>query len=104
MAKLFIVDFSKDLSQIGLLELFSIHGTVNTVTIVTDQQTGESKCYGFVTMTDSAGAGRAIAALNGSQLGGRQLSVRLAEDKKQVQKVAPSKRPRRASGQQSDQR
>lgn len=95
MAKLFIVGFPKDLSQIGLLELFSIHGTVNTVTIITDQQTGESKCYGFVTMTDAAGARRAIAALDGTKLGGRQLSVRLAEDKKPAQPPVRGKRPRR---------
>ncbi|WP_420490483.1 RNA recognition motif domain-containing protein [Mucilaginibacter jinjuensis] len=65
------------------------------MTIITDQQTGESKCYGFVTMTDSAGASRAIAALNGYQLAGRQISVRLAEDKNKKQQPGQHKRRRR---------
>lgn len=93
-----------------------MYGTVNTVTIVTDQNTGESKCYGFVTMTDQAGAQRAIAALDGSSIGERRINVRLTEEKKklhegpihanmvkrsyektidQVQKVDRFKRPRR---------
>ncbi|CAM3662284.1 RNA-binding protein [Mucilaginibacter galii] len=88
MAKLFIVGFPKDMSEIGLLELFSIHGAVNTVTIITDLQTGESKGYGFVTMNDDAGATRAIAALNGETLGTRTISVRFAEEKSKPDQVS----------------
>ncbi|MDP9078809.1 MAG: RNA-binding protein [Bacteroidota bacterium] len=64
--------------------MFSIHGTVHTITIVTDQQTGASKCYGFVTMTDKAGADRAVSALDGMAMGDRKLSLRLAETKNTV--------------------
>jgi RNA recognition motif-containing protein len=81
MAKLFIVGFPKDLEEIALVEMFSIHGTVNTVTIVTDQQSGQSKGYGFITMTDDAGAERAIAALDGAMMDDRTLNVRFAEDR-----------------------
>ncbi|MES2278658.1 MAG: RNA-binding protein [Bacteroidota bacterium] len=81
MAKLFIVGFPKDFQQIALVELFSIHGTVNTVTLVTDKVTGQPKGYGFITMNDDAGAKRAIAALNGTSMGGRTISVRFAEEK-----------------------
>ena len=81
MAKLFIVGIPKDMQEIELVELFSIHGTVNTVTIVTDKQTNVSKGYGFITMTDDAGAERAIAALDGATIADRTLSVRFAEEK-----------------------
>jgi RNA recognition motif-containing protein len=84
MAKLFIVGFPKDFQQIALVELFSIHGTVNMVTLVTDKVTGEPKGYGFITMNDDAGANRAIQALNGSTFGGRTVSVRFAEEKQEV--------------------
>lgn len=51
MAKLFIVGIPKNKQEIELVEMFSIHGKVNTVTIVTDQRTNVSKGYGFITMT-----------------------------------------------------
>lgn len=91
MAKLFIVGFPKDFQQIALVELFSIHGTVNTVTLVTDKETGEPKGYGFITMNDDAGAKRAIEALNGTSMDGRTISVRFAEEKPPVKQA--SERP-----------
>jgi RNA recognition motif-containing protein len=84
MAKLFIVGFPKDFQQIALVELFSIHGTVNAVTLVTDKVSGQPKGYGFITMNDDASAKRAIAALNGTTIGGRTVSVRFAEEKKEA--------------------
>jgi RNA recognition motif-containing protein len=94
MAKLFIVGFPRDYQQIALLELFSIHGTVNTVTLITDKETGQPKGYGFITMNDEAGARRAIAALNGMTIEGRTVSVRIADDK-------PERTPRPASQQRN---
>jgi RNA recognition motif-containing protein len=81
MAKLFIVGFPRDMQEIGLVELFSAHGTVDMVTIVTDKNSGESKGYGFVVISSPEGAQRAIAALNGASIGGRMISVRFAEEK-----------------------
>ncbi|MEO6523024.1 MAG: RNA-binding protein [Mucilaginibacter sp.] len=81
MAKLFIVGFPKDMEEIELVEIFSAHGTVNTVTIATDKDTGASKGYGFVTMNDDAGAQRAIKELDGASIDERKISVRIAEDK-----------------------
>ncbi|MDP9079892.1 MAG: RNA-binding protein [Bacteroidota bacterium] len=99
MAKLFVVGFPKDKTEVELLEMFSVHGTVNTITIVTDQHTGASKGYGFVTMTDQAGADRAIAALDGAEFGDRQMSVRIAETKNVVNQpvtgIVKGKRPRK---------
>jgi RNA recognition motif-containing protein len=67
-----------------LVELFSIHGIVNTVDLVTDKETGEPKGYGFITMNDDAGANRAIQTLNGIKMGGRTISVRFADEKPPV--------------------
>ncbi|WP_259065893.1 RNA recognition motif domain-containing protein [Mucilaginibacter sp. X4EP1] len=88
MAKLFIVGFPKDMQEIELVEQFSAHGTVNTVTIVTDKNSGDSKGYGFITMTDDAGAERAILAMDGVKIGERTISVRLAEEKQPVKTTA----------------
>ncbi|MCR8556524.1 RNA-binding protein [Mucilaginibacter sp. BJC16-A38] len=84
MAKLFIVGFPKDFQQIALVELFSAHGMVNTVTLVTDKETGDPKGYGFITMSDEVGANRAIQALDGTSIDGRTVSVRFAEEKQGV--------------------
>ncbi|NCD72461.1 RNA recognition motif domain-containing protein [Mucilaginibacter agri] len=90
MAKLFIVGFPKDMKEIELVELFSVYGAVNTATIITDIETGASKGYGFITMTDDAGANRAIEALDGGSIDDRIISVRFADDKKQV--VTPDRK------------
>jgi RNA recognition motif-containing protein len=77
MAKLFVVGFSREMDEISLLELFTTYCTVGTLTIVRDQDTNESKCFGFVTVLDPAGAKRAIEALDGIVIDGRTISVRL---------------------------
>jgi RNA recognition motif-containing protein len=92
MAKLFIVGFPKDMQEIELVELFSAYGRVNTITIVTDKDSGESKGYGFITMTDQPGADRAIAAMDGAEIDERKISVRIAEDKRPPT-PEPSRKP-----------
>ena len=54
-------------------ELFEEHGTVESVSLVTDRETGRPRGFGFVEMSD--GADEAIEALNNRQMGGRNLSV-----------------------------
>ena len=95
MTKLFVVGIPRDMDEIELLELFSAHGQVGIVTVVTDRDSGESKGFGFVHMEDRAGAERAIAALNGAEIDERKISVRIAE-KKQTPAVqaVKKKRPR----------
>ncbi|RKR83284.1 RNA recognition motif-containing protein [Mucilaginibacter gracilis] len=101
MAKLFIVGFPKDMQEIELMEIFSIHGAVNTVTVITDKDTGESKGYGFITMTDDAGASRAITALDGVEIDGRTMSVRFAEEKNATKPVEQNTLKKDYSRQQS---
>jgi RNA recognition motif-containing protein len=110
MAKLFVVGFSREMDEISLLELFTTYCTVGTLTIVRDQDTNESRCFGFVTVLDPAGAKRAIEALDGIVIDGRTISVRLTGNETpqkqepvrpfsrkpdQGSKIQRAKRPRR---------
>lgn len=58
-----------------LTELFSQHGTVQSAKLITDRFTGQSRGFAFVEMATSEEAQKAIAALHGSELGGRTLVV-----------------------------
>ncbi len=60
--------------------VFSAYGTVNSVNLVTDRETGRARGFGFVEMAD-ADAANAIQALNGSTLGDRTLRVNEAQPK-----------------------
>jgi RNA recognition motif-containing protein len=55
--------------------MFGNVGQVESVQIITDRDTGRSKGFGFVQMTDDAAAEKAIAAFNGKEVNGRQLTV-----------------------------
>ncbi|ASU34205.1 RNA recognition motif domain-containing protein [Mucilaginibacter xinganensis] len=95
MTKLFVVGLPRDMEETELLEIFSVYGQVAIVTIVTDIQTGISKGFGFVHMEDEAGAGRAIAALNGAEIDDRTISVRIAEKKQPVPEPVVESAPRK---------
>ena len=73
------LDFSATESSVRAL--FEAHGKVSRVNLVTDRDTGHSRGFAFVEMTDSAEADRAIAALNGTNLEGRLLNVNEARPK-----------------------
>jgi hypothetical protein len=101
MKKMFVVGFPRSMQEIALAELFSAHGIVNGVRIVTDQHTGESKGYGFVSLVAVGGAMGRIAALAATRIDAGVISVRIAEDKQSlVGQKAPAidtprkKRPR----------
>ncbi len=61
--------------------LFSAHGEVSSVNIITDKFTNRSRGFAFVEMSDDAAAGAAIAALNQYQLDGRALTVNEARER-----------------------
>ena len=65
----------------SLRALFEAHGTVQRVSIVTDRDTGQPRGFGFVEMPNDAEGDKAIAALNGRELGGRDLNVNEARPK-----------------------
>jgi cold-inducible RNA-binding protein len=64
-----------------LRNIFEVHGTVEKVSLVTDRETGRSRGFAFVEMTNANEAEKAIAALNGTDLGGRSLNINEAKPK-----------------------
>jgi len=72
--KIFVGNLSFQTTESDLDGLFAQVGTVESVSIITDRMTGRSKGFGFVEMSNED-ADKAIAQLNGTQLGGRALTV-----------------------------
>jgi RNA recognition motif-containing protein len=68
------------LTDDALRTLFSTHGTVEKVSLITDRDTGRPRGFGFVEMSN-ADASRAMQALNGTDFEGRQLRVSEAQDR-----------------------
>ena len=75
MTNIFVGNLSFDTSQDELQAAFADFGAVERVNIVTDRDTGQPRGFGFVEMTEKDAAEKAIAQLNGSELGGRALNV-----------------------------
>lgn len=69
-------------SENDVKELFSAHGEVVSVNIITDRETGRSRGFGFVEMADEAGDS-AISALDNTEFNGRKLHVNEARGKTQ---------------------
>ena len=81
MKNLYVGNLPHSTTEADLRAFFEAHGAVDKVSIVTDKETGRSRGFGFVEMTDSSEADKAIAALNGTELGGRTLTVNEARPK-----------------------
>jgi RNA recognition motif-containing protein len=81
MTNIFVGNLSFRTTQEELQSAFSRFGNVERVSIVTDRDTGQSRGFGFVEMTDRGEAEKAIAALNGSELNGRAMNVNEARPK-----------------------
>jgi RNA recognition motif-containing protein len=77
--KLFIGGIAFSTSTERLRALFAEVGTVESATVVTDRDTGQSRGFGFVEMATADEANQAVTRLNGHQLEGRQLKVELAK-------------------------
>ena len=81
MKKLFVGNIPHSTTEADLRALFEPHGAIEQVSIVTERETGRSRGFAFVEMTDSGEAEKAIAALNGTDLGGRALNINEARPK-----------------------
>jgi RNA recognition motif-containing protein len=79
--KLYVGNLSYHTFEDNLRNLFSSFGTVESVKIITDRDSGQSKGFGFVEMSSDAEAQAAIAGTNGQEFEGRQLRVNEAMDK-----------------------
>jgi RNA recognition motif-containing protein len=73
--KLYVGSLPYSTTEQQLAELFGQHGTVQSAKVIMDRYSGQSRGFGFVEMASDADAQKAIAALNGSQFGGRTLVV-----------------------------
>jgi RNA recognition motif-containing protein len=80
MTKIYVGNLPFSATEDDVRSLFSQHGTVESVALPNDRETGRPRGFGFVEMS-SADAERAIAAVNGQNLGGRALRVNEAQDK-----------------------
>lgn len=79
--KLFVGGLSWNTNDELLREGFARHGTVVDAKVITDRETGRSRGFGFVTMSDPAGTENAMRAMDGSTLDGRTIRVNEANDR-----------------------
>ena len=79
--KLYVGNLSFNATEDELRELFGRHGSVDSVKVITDRETGRPRGFAFVEMSEPSAASDAIRALDGTQLGGRALKVNEAQDK-----------------------
>jgi RNA recognition motif-containing protein len=78
---IFVGNLNFNTSEDELRQLFEAHGQVDRVSILTDRETGRSRGFGFVEMNNDADGEKAIAALNGTEIGGRTLNINEARPK-----------------------
>lgn len=79
--KLFVAKLNRDVQDEHLVEAFSAFGEVAYARVITDRDTGQSKCFGFVQMRDSDAGKAAIEAMNGAELMGFRMVVKEAEER-----------------------
>jgi cold-inducible RNA-binding protein len=80
VTKLYVGNLPFTATDEAVRELFSKHGTVEKVSLITDRDTGRPRGFGFVEMSN-ADASRAMQALNGADFDGRALKVNEAQDR-----------------------
>ena len=80
MSKIYVGNLPFTADEDTVRTLFAQHGTVDSVALINDRETGRPRGFGFVEMPN-ADAARAIQSLNGKDMGGRPLKVNEAQDK-----------------------
>ena len=91
MKNIYVGNLSFKTTQDELRAAFGQYGDVSSVNIITDRMTGQSKGFGFVEMED-AGASSAIEKLNGTDLGGRTITVNEARPREDNRGGSPGPR------------
>ena len=81
MKNIFVGNLDFSVREEAIRALFETYGTVERVSIMTDRETGRSRGFAFVEMTNEGEAERAISALNGKDMSGRALNVNEARPK-----------------------
>ena len=81
MKNIYVGNLSFDASEDQVRSLFEAYGAVDKVSIITDRDTGQPRGFAFVEMPDDDAASKAMEALNGSNLSGRNLNINEARPK-----------------------
>jgi RNA recognition motif-containing protein len=81
--KLYVGNLSYNVTGSDLEQMFSPHGSVQSAEVINDRETGRSKGFGFVQMSNDDEAKAAIGALNGQEVGGRALTVNEAKPREE---------------------
>src|SRR5215204_4747878 len=81
--KLFVGILSFNTTENDLQDAFAAHGTVTEANLVTDRMSGRPRGFAFVTMATAEEAQKAIDALNGASLDGRNLTVNIARPREE---------------------
>ncbi len=81
--KLFVGNLSFNTTENDLQDAFAAHGVVTEANLMTDRTTGRPRGFGFVTMASPEEAQKAIEAMNGATLDGRNLTVNEARPKEE---------------------
>ena len=77
--KLYVGNLPYSATEQALTEKFGEHGTVDSMKLITDRTTGQSKGFGFVEMSRDSEAQAAMAALDGADYDGRPMKVNEAK-------------------------
>ena len=80
--KIYIGNLPFSSTEDELRAVFERHGSVESVSVITDRETGRSRGFAFVEMDDASAADDAFRALDGSEFGGRSLRVNEAQDRR----------------------
>ncbi|QEC43285.1 RNA recognition motif domain-containing protein [Pseudobacter ginsenosidimutans] len=78
---IFVSNLSFDVQDEDLKDFFTPYGEVTSARVITDRETGRSRGFGFVEMTDEAASKKAIAELDGASVENRTISVSIAKPK-----------------------
>ena len=79
--KIYVGNLPFSSTEDELKSIFGRHGSVQSVSIITDRETGRPRGFAFVEMEEASAAADAIRALDGSDLGGRNIKVNEAQDR-----------------------
>jgi RNA recognition motif-containing protein len=84
--KIYVGNMSYETSEADLRTAFEAHGQVDTVTVITDRDTGRAKGFGFIEMSSDTEAKAAMEALNEKDFQGRSLKVNEARPRNEGQR------------------
>lgn len=93
--KLFVAKLNRDVQDEHLVEAFSAFGEVAYARVITDRDTGQSKCFGFVQMREESSGRAAIEAMNGAELMGFRMVVKEAEERPRANAPGGNRSPGR---------